>query len=223
MLYREEEVRLPEVEERQPWIYTYGDLLTLLLCFFILFSANSNKNKEQIKSGISYGLRGGPPASPFFFEGAQNIIPQENAGAGKTNAIGNLIVGADVMVDDRGIMVSLNEQVAFPSGSSVLSAQAKAILQEFARLIRSLPNSVVIEGHTDDIPIATAQFPSNWFLSSARASSVAQELESLGVNPKRMEVVGYAATRPRVANLDNKSREINRRIDILIKPDDGPP
>jgi len=90
-------------------------------------------------------------------------------------------------------------------------------------LIRSLPNSVVIEGHTDDIPIATAQFPSNWFLSSARASSVAQELESLGVNPKRMEVVGYAATRPRVANLDNKSREINRRIDILIKPDDGPP
>lgn len=220
MSLHEEHPRIAEVEERQPWIYTYGDLLTLLLCFFIIIATATQKTEVQVKSGISYGLRGGPPASPFFFDGARNLIEGPEV---EKSALTNLIVGADVLVSDRGIMVSLNEQVAFSSGSSTLTNEAREILRSFSDLIVNLPNSIVIEGHTDDQPISTARFPSNWSLSSDRAANVAGELERLGVKAKRMEVVGYGSTRPKVENTDAASRAINRRIDILIRPDDGPP
>jgi chemotaxis protein MotB len=78
---------------------------------------------------------------------------------------------------------------------------------------------VVVEGHTDNTPISTSRFPSNWELSGARAGAVARHLEELGIESDRLELAGYGSTRPKVANDSPELRAINRRIDVLIKPE----
>lgn len=213
-----EEVRIPDVEERQPWIYTYADLFTLLLCFFIIL-ATQEKTVVVESTKLNVNFRGGPPASPYFFDGAPSVVNNEY---NTLEQITELSEVTDITLDDRGILVSLNSSVAFSSGSAELSETAKSILSKFARLLYGVPNTIVIEGHTDDLPINSSIYPSNWALSSARAANVASELERLGIAAERLEAVGYSSTRPKVRNLDNISRAINRRIDILVKPDDGP-
>ncbi|MBL0690977.1 MAG: flagellar motor protein MotB [SAR324 cluster bacterium] len=214
----QEDVHIPDIEERQPWIYTYGDLFTLLLCFFIII-ATQEKTVVMESSKFNLPFQGGPPASPYFFNGAPLL---ENNHLNTIELISELNFDTDITLDDRGILVSLNSSVAFEPGSARLSEKGREVLNNFAKLLYNVPNSIIIEGHTDDIPINTAQFPSNWVLSSVRAANVAQELERVGILSDRLEVVAYAATRPKVRNLDSTSRSINRRIDILLKPDEGP-
>ena len=217
-MIQEEEARVPDVEERQPWIYTYADLFTLLLCFFIIL-ATQEKSVVVENSQLNVKFRGGPPASPYFFDGAPLVVDNE---FNTIEQITELSEETDITLDDRGILISLNSSVAFRSGSADLSDTAKSILAKFARLLYGVPNSIVIEGHTDDLPINSAIYPSNWALSSARAANVADELERLGIDPARLEAIGYSSTRPKVRNLGDISRSVNRRIDILVKPDDGP-
>ena len=85
-----------------------------------------------------------------------------------------------------------------------------------AHVLAQIPNRVQVEGHTDDSPISTAFYPSNWELSSARASSVVRLFSTNAVNPERMVAIGYADNRPVVPNIDNESRARNRRVTILI-------
>ena len=92
-------------------------------------------------------------------------------------------------------------------------------LKNFARILYSVPNRVIIEGHTDNVPISSPTYPSNWELSGARAGSIARLLEYFGIKSDRMEIAGYGSTRPKVANDSPELRRLNRRIDVLIKPE----
>ena len=80
----------------------------------------------------------------------------------------------------------------------------------------SLPNYILIEGHTDDLPIHNTEFPSNWELSSARATNVVQEMIQCGITPARLSATGYGEYRPRVPNDSDQHRQMNRRVDIVI-------
>ncbi len=210
----QEEVECECGEERVEWIYTYGDMVTLLLCFFVLLFAMSKTDEEKFKA-ISASFRGGPPASPFMFTGAPT--PMESLEDNLRKA--DIAEVTDITMDDRGISVSFSDSAVFAPGSAEPTQTGVDTIEKFARILYAIPNRIIIEGHTDNVPINSPTFPSNWELSGARAGSVARLLESYGIDSSRMELAGYGDTKPKVSNDSPALRAINRRIDILIKPE----
>ncbi len=201
-------------DEKVDWIYTYADMVTLLLCFFVLLFAMSKHDVEKFKA-ISNSFRGGPPASPFMFTGAPT--PMENAEATiKKSEVAEVV---DTTVDDRGIAVSFSDSALFEPGSAELTPEGIETIDKFSKILHAIPNGVVIEGHTDNTPVKTDMFPSNWELSAYRAGAIARMLQEFGVKSERLEIAGFGSTRPKVANDSPALRRLNRRIDILIKPD----
>lgn len=116
----------------------------------------------------------------------------------------------------RGVTIEINAAVLFGPGQAVLQGEPVQVLSAVAELLAGVPNKIQVEGHTDDSPIGTSQFPSNWELSTARASSVVRLFAAHGVDPARMVAVGYADNRPVVPNVDSQSRARNRRVTMLI-------
>lgn len=210
----EEECKCPKVEERVEWIYTYGDMVTLLMCFFILLFAMS-KSEEEMFRALSASFKGGPPASPFMFTGMPTFMESLESSMNKSD-ISEVV---DMTVDDRGITISFADAVMFEPGKAEPTTKGAEIIEKFSRILHAVANNVVIEGHTDNIPTHGGRFPSNWELSAARAGSVARLLEAFGIKPNRMEIAGYGETRPKVSNEIPSLRKLNRRIDILVKPD----
>jgi chemotaxis protein MotB len=209
-----EEVECNCGDERVEWIYTYGDMVTLLLCFFVLLFAMSKSDEEKFKA-VSASFRGGPPASPFMFTGAPT--PMDNLQSALQKA--DISEVTDITMDDRGIAISFSDTAMFEKGSADPTPEGIETIEKFARILYAVPNKVVIEGHTDNTPIRSSVFPSNWELSGARSGSVARILEELGIESNRMEIAGYGSTRPKVSNDSPTLRRLNRRIDILIKPE----
>ena len=128
-------------------------------------------------------------------------------------------VKADVVVDfnERGIRISIfPDQILFDSGSSQLKPAFMEILGKLAVPLKKLPNQIEVQGHTDNQPIATAAFPSNWELSAGRAGAVARYFVQLGMAPNRLGAAGYADTRPIDTNDTKAGRARNRRVEIII-------
>ncbi|MGF1548889.1 MAG: flagellar motor protein MotB [Thiotrichales bacterium] len=123
----------------------------------------------------------------------------------------------DVVVNDEGIMIRINEQGSFPSGSADLHAAFLPVLLEMSRALNQIEGRILVEGHTDDVPIQNLQYPSNWVLSAARAASVVHHLTQSGLSePQRVEIRAHADTAPLVQNSDAEQRGRNRRVEINI-------
>ncbi len=123
----------------------------------------------------------------------------------------------DIEMDPRGLVISIREAGSFSTGSAGLSPTATELMAQIGSTLRDVRNTVRIEGHTDDVPIHTAQFKSNWELSTARATTVVSFLlEQRYVDPARLSAAGYAEFHPRVANATDANRARNRRVDIVI-------
>lgn len=122
-----------------------------------------------------------------------------------------------IEVDPRGLVVSIRETGSFRTGSAELSEPTRAVVGEVGAALRDIDNYVRVEGHTDDIPIHTPRFASNWELSTARATAVVAFLvQSLAIPANRLSAAGYGEFHPQVANTDPASRARNRRVDIVI-------
>ncbi len=122
-----------------------------------------------------------------------------------------------LMNNERGIIISIMDNILFESGKADLSEQSKPVLQKMTQLLKTLQNDIRIEGHTDNIPISTAEFPSNWHLSIARATNTAYYLmNNLGLDQSRVSVVGNSEFKPLVDNTSPEGRALNRRVDIVI-------
>jgi chemotaxis protein MotB len=195
------------------WIFTYGDLVTLLLTFFIMLFAFCKTDTSKLKS-VAESFKPTPPGSPFFFEGKESVLSQ----LAQQISTSELSTEAFVTVDQRGVVVSFKDTALFPSGSAELTDSARRRLRVFVAYLFGLPNDVIIEGHTDNTPVAGGRYPSNWELSAARASSVARFFQSEGVKGGRMQVIGFGEYRPRFRNDTPEKRALNRRIDVVIKP-----
>lgn len=195
---------------RDRWLFGYADIVTLLFaCFAALYAAELTP----------------PPATPVAAAPAR--LPVEApAPTGPSNLEATLervlgrdgsLPGVEVAASTRGIVVSLPEAGSFPAGQAELSAGAQLAMLGLAEQLRHLPNQIRVEGHTDDVPIHTAQFRSNWELSTARATTVVQYLiEAGGVDPARLAAAGYAEYRPRRPNDSPEARARNRRVDIVV-------
>jgi len=197
----------------QQWIFTYGDMVTLLLVFFILLLTFCKPDTEKLKS-VADSFKPVPPGTPFFLTGQPSVLEQLAQQAETVEVPEELFVS----LDDRGVVVSFKDSALFGPASADLLPKAVDSLSRFVKFLYALPNDIVVEGHTDDQPIRSSRFPSNWELSSARASAVARFLQREGIKGDRMTVLGFAEFRPRFRNDTPQKRSLNRRIDVLIKP-----
>lgn len=220
----------------EAWVIPYADLITLLLGLFILLYATADANSvkmEALARGLSdafnVGVREGN-AGDSIFEGGTGIVPGGNDAAmldidldriretieelsAQAGVTGQIMVSRDA---DR-ITIRLADNLLFPSASADIRPDAGPLLAIVAAAVNEADNEIRIEGHTDNIPLATDRYPSNWELSSARATAVLRLLtEELGVAPGRTFAAGFGEHRPLASNLTAEGRALNRRADIVI-------
>ena len=211
------------------WMTTYGDIMTLLLTFFVLLISYSTIQEEKFKRSLaSFQAALGmmpqarsliqfdkPPAIKFM-----PAIPAKEIIRRLRHSIysGGLKGQMKVSRDKEGIRITIESPLLFDSGKAELRSNASPVLEELVAILADSPNVVVVEGHTDNVPIHNERFPSNWDLSTARAISVARFLfENGGFDPARFTVAGYAEYHPVKSNDTQEGRQENRRVEILLK------
>ncbi|OGS98780.1 MAG: flagellar motor protein MotD [Gallionellales bacterium RIFCSPLOWO2_12_FULL_59_22] len=237
-----------EHDNRDRWLISYADFVTLLFAFFVVMYAISSVNEEKYKtfsSSLNTAFTTQPSAPPAgvmvnqqeqmlgtlvdrrtALLGEQQRKIQErmkNLTSGLSQVMAPLINQRAVSINQtkRGVVVDISASTLFGTGEAVLQQGAREVLREVAVVLSKEELSIEVEGHSDDVPIATAQFPSNWELSSARASSVARLLIDNGVPAKHLAVVGLAENQPVAPNDSAENRAKNRRVAILIMSPDA--
>jgi len=125
--------------------------------------------------------------------------------------------------ENNWLEIEINTDILFPSGAGAFSTAAEPVLDKLAQVLQPFPNPIRVEGHTDDRPIRTAAFPSNWELSAARAASVVHQFTKAGIDPLRLEIVGFGEFHPRQPNSTVEGRNANRRVAILVLDATAPP
>jgi chemotaxis protein MotB len=118
--------------------------------------------------------------------------------------------------ENMWLEIEINTDILFPSGSGGFSTAAEPVLDKLAEVLKPFPNPIRVEGHTDDRPIHTGAFPSNWELSAARAASVVHQFTKQGIDPLRLEIVGFGEFHPRQPNDSSEGRNANRRVAVLV-------
>jgi len=118
--------------------------------------------------------------------------------------------------ENMWLEIEINADILFPSGAGEFTPTAEPVLDKLAEVLKPFPNPIRVEGHTDDRPIRTAEFPSNWELSAARAASVVHQFTRQGIDPLRLEIVGFGEYHPRQSNDTSEGRNANRRVAILV-------
>ena len=136
---------------------------------------------------------------------------------------GNGVENVEVTIrDDNGVVINLPSQALFNSGRARLSAAGRRLMASVAASVKDLDNDIVVEGHTDSVPVTgdlQAIFPSNWELSVARAANTVNYLESVGgVDSRRLGALGYGQQRPVAGNDTREGRALNRRVELVVKP-----
>jgi len=195
----------------QEWIFTYGDLVTLLLCFFILLFASCVYETKKFKA-VAESFKPLSPGSPFMQEGRDSVVDQIAKEVEQTE------LGDDtrVTVEEKGVVVSFAASATFEPGSAKLTPEATKEMARFSRLVFLLPNRLQVEGHTDNQPVQ--KWGSSWELSGARASRVARFFIDNGMDPKKLTVKGFGQTRPKFSNESPIQRRRNNRVEVIILP-----
>lgn len=204
------------VEDEDLWLLSFADLVTLLLGFFVLLYAASASEGDAYRA-IADSLRelvDGEPARTA----AGSIASLATQMDRHIDASG-LSAQVELRHTPHGLEVTAASSLLFAPGSAILDQQARHLLDTLAALLIKAPDLVVrVEGHTDDTPIQTSAYPSNWELSAARAVGVVRHLIGHGVTPQRLSAAGYADTRPAVQDAGSEQqRARNRRVVLLIQ------
>ena len=265
--------RHDEHTNHEAWAIPYGDLVTLLLAFFVVMYAISSVNAGKyrvLSDSLFAAFRGAPrtmdpiqvgekpngsgaQVDPSIVRstlqgqqrsslapvpvqggnlqsGASPVANHLNGAAGAaaaalsrvadevTRAMDDL-VKQDLVVVRRTefwIEVEIKTDILYPSGSAHLAPYAVDVIQRLGTALAPFPNPIRVEGHTDNKPISTVAFYSNWELSAARAGSVVRVLQAQGVGPERLAVIGYGDTRPIKPNDSEQNRNANRRVVVVI-------
>lgn len=207
---------------------SYADFITLLFAFFTTMYAistvDAQKMSKMVESMQTAFATTGLPATESRLprpgdDGSVVAAPTEGFEVALARDLNATLGGdlVDVMVDERGVVISIKEAGSFTTGSADLSPVARDVLSRLAATVRNLPNTLRIEGHTDDVPIRSGRFASNWELSTARATAVVQFLvQEGGLAPDRLSAAGYGEFRARVPNDGEANRARNRRVDIIV-------
>ena len=219
------------------WLLTYSDLITLLMIFFVVMYALSNVDVakyKQISESLRVAMGGGKTI--IGNDDAANvdseIKPVDDNQTSQTEKTkmeelkrsvdkyleqNGLNQSVSTKGDERGLVVSINDTLFFDTGKAEVKPDYAKKLIEIGKILSQLNNYIRIEGHTDNIPIKTSEYSSNWQLSSARAANVTELLvNQAGIAPKKLSAVGYGEFRPIGDNSTEEGRLKNRRVDIII-------
>jgi len=226
----------PPADEVKPgapeWVVTFGDMMSLLLTFFVLLLSFSSMEASKFKQIAGYmreafGLQaemnysGVPMGTTIISTDARrqresedqiNLVQSirnemERAGVTKRSSVN---------MTERGVALRLEGELVFASGSADLNPEAIPLLNQIAQITLERAERLDIEGHSDDRSISSSRFPSNWELSSARAGATARYMITQGVPQSRVRAVGYADTNPILPNDTAENRAINRRVEFLF-------
>lgn len=262
-----------EHQNHEAWAIPYGDLITLLLAFFVVMYAVSsvNEGKYRVLADAMAEAFGGPPKSlkpvqvgrpqlgsvstdagqprssglrqpqsapPINTRIRSPVEPRPAASPDRAKELARLeqiveevqkalapLIEKDLVIVRRTeswVEIEIKTDILFDSGSARIDAAAIPVLAEVAEIIGPHPNRVRIEGHTDDVPISSWQFPSNWELSAARAASVLHIMQGHGVDPKRLSVLGLGEQQPKASNATPEGRNANRRVTLVLLSDGAP-
>lgn len=212
------------------WLLSYVDFITVLMIFFIVMYAMSTVDAtkyQKLSQSLNDALGGGksligselPPISV----GDPNAMPEvkqmedikakvdeylkENGLAGKVNT----------NIDERGLVISLQDTVLFASGSDKVEDSQRVIISKIGAILKDTSNYIRVEGHTDNVPIRNAKFSSNWMLSSARSCNVVEVLiTDSKISETRLSSLGYGEHRPIADNATVEGKAKNRRVDVIV-------
>lgn len=197
-------------EDHPLWLIVLADMMTNLMLFFLVMFALSLQGPQARQALARTFDAKDVIAPPRPDEAAVREVREEKAAA-ELKAL-----FADTAVDEREIRVRLRDGLLFPFAGAALSPEAAEPLARLARVLKQMPNAVVVEGHTDDVPVTNLAYKSNWELSVARSGSVLERLVAEGVPAARLVASGYGEHRPIAGNDTPEGRARNRRVEILI-------
>lgn len=259
-----------EHANHEAWAIPYGDLITLLLAFFVVMYAMSSVNEGKYRvlsdslvtafNGAPRTLdpiqvgeqQSGPATNPSISLAQKPLIssqpqtslqpiamgqptsmPIDPAQSEELASVANEVEQSMSDLIDRELItvrrhgnwveVEIRTDILFPSGIATLSPPAEQVLKQLAETLKPFPNSIRVEGHTDNRPISTSAFPSNWELSAARAASVVHLFTRAGMDPARLAVIGLGENRPAQSNATADGRNANRRVLLVILGSNGRP
>jgi chemotaxis protein MotB len=212
------------------WLLTYADMITLLLALFIILFAISNISSVKFRrlvNALSGGFNSVDPINDPLNGGATSALSGRNAEADMAamkaqldRYIANQHLQAKVQtrIDKQGLVITLlGDKAYYDSGSADLRPETKQLLDVVAAQLRDVRNEVRVEGSTDNVPIATYAYPTNWELSAARATGVTRYfVEHAKIVPTRLSFAGYGEFRPKFSNDTDAHRQQNRRVDVVI-------
>jgi len=234
----------------EAWAIPYGDLVTLLLAFFVVMYAISSLNEGKYRvmsTALSAAFKGEPmretpialpnqsgnpsanmvtmvrPAGGGQSGGAKTQVQPESASLARigdniARALAEHVMKEEVVIrlHEDWLEVEIQNDVLFPSGSANLTPDANDIVKRLGESLAGIQNPIFVEGHTDNVPISRVIFPSNWELSTARASAVIRLLSAGGVSQTQMTAVGFGEFRPVRENDTPEGRSANRRVMLAI-------
>ena len=266
-----------EHANHEAWAIPYGDLVTLLLAFFVVMYAMSSVNEGKyrvLSDSLNAAFSGAPRTMSPIQVGEKQVgngadihmglvqqamlqgqprsmlsppvnwrnmpanqaqaqpAPADRQAEELDNVAQEVELAMKELIDKnliavrrhgQWVEVEIRTDILFPSGVATLAPQAQAVVAQLGETLRPFPNPIRVEGHTDNRPISTLAFPSNWELSSARASSVVHTFTQVGVEPARLAVIGLGEFRPAQPNDTPQGRSANRRVLLIILGTDGAP
>ncbi len=208
-----------DTESESLWLVPYGNMMTVLMVLFLILYSfaylgdTSGYEKIVTRLQSEFAKLDRRKAEKFEPKQQEAHVAEEIADYFSEKGLDKI---ANVDINAQRIRIQLATPVLFGSGEAALKTDSVAILNEIATLIRKVPNKVIIEGHTDNIPIKTAEYSSNWELSVDRAINVINYFGSIGILPERFAAAGYGEFQPVSSNDTPEGRSKNRRIEIII-------
>ena len=216
---------LPEpVDNPDRWVISYADFITLLFAFFTTMYAISHVDMgklERFTGSMKEAFKAQKTAQHITPIEGIKPIHQESFQIEKDLKVliqeSGKIEGIRITIEEEGVRLSFSDTIIFESGSAEIKDDIKPLLNSILSLIKRTTNRIVIEGHTDNLPVKGSRYSSNWELSSARATSVLMYLLRDGsIDPSRFSVAGYGEYRPVAPNTTPEGRAKNRRVDIIF-------
>lgn len=232
LLHLEQE---PRAEHGSPlWVITFSDMVTLMLCFFVLLLSFASTDSDSFRSaaGSVRQAFGAARPAPATIPGPATSAPERGtpvsaeprpAPATLERVRAYLIErgladAVDVIDSPRGVVLRAKDRVLFATAEAELKPEGLAVLDTVTVLSFGFDGRLAIEGHSDDRPIQSSRFPSNWELSSARAGAVLRYLLEQGIDSRLVYVAGYAHTRPIADNATAEGQALNRRVEFVFEP-----
>lgn len=211
----------PADTDEDNWLIVYLDVMTLLLVMLVVLLAFSGRILEP-HAAAEHASAGqsDTPYSDTAQKAANAAVTVEHVAEGNPLAglpLDTLGDDVEILIQEGTISFRISNEILFSSGQSMLTAPGVALLDRLTKVLNATEHKISVEGHTDNVPIQTARFPSNWELSTGRATSVVRHLERSGVASRRLRATGYADTRPIALNGTPEGRATNRRVELILE------